>query len=455
MPSTFTTNKVLELQATGENSNTWGSKLNTVITQIDSCLGFGAVSVAGGLDVTLTTAQARPAVIQLTGLITANINVIVPTLGAFYEVENKTTGAFTVTVKTASGTGVLVPQGARTALHCDTINIVPALSDVPADFGLSGALTPAQITGDTNDYNPTGWPAATVLRLDTDAAHNLTGLAGGRAGRIAVLHYVGAHSLVLNNQNSGSAAGNRFALGQDVTLSANVSLTLRYDDTSAAWRPIGMLPVPVRGLINVQVFGVGTATYTPTPGTQRIEVECVGGGGGGGGSFATGANGCCGSAGGGGGYARAIVTSPVPASVTVGAGGAGGGPAGTGGTGATTSFDSVCQATGGSGGVFGGGPAAETFAPGGYGGVGAIGYLLIAGQPGGHSMSTGGGVNGFPGNGGSSHLGGGGHGNFNANGDDAGAFGGGGGGVITGQSASASNGGHGGGGVCIVREYGS
>jgi hypothetical protein len=74
--------------------------------------------------VTLTTAQARPAVQSYTGLLTGNINVIVPTLGAFYFVSNQTTGAFTLTVKTASGTGVLIPQGTSVIVYCDGTNVV-------------------------------------------------------------------------------------------------------------------------------------------------------------------------------------------------------------------------------------------------------------------------------------------------------------------------------------------
>ncbi len=42
-------------------------------------------------------------------------------------------------------------------------------------FYLTGDISPSQITADQNDYNPTGLANASVLRLSTNASHNLTG----------------------------------------------------------------------------------------------------------------------------------------------------------------------------------------------------------------------------------------------------------------------------------------
>jgi hypothetical protein len=41
-------------------------------------------------------------------------------------VTNATTGAFTLTVKTAAGTGVAVTQGSASILYCDGTNVVAA-----------------------------------------------------------------------------------------------------------------------------------------------------------------------------------------------------------------------------------------------------------------------------------------------------------------------------------------
>ena len=106
-------------------------------------------------------------------------------------------------------------------------------------FTVSGILSPAQITADQNDYNPTNLSTAAVLRLNTDASRNLTGLAGGADGRVILIHNIGSFALVLKDESASSTAGNRFALNADVSLGADSSTMLQYDSTSSRWRAIG------------------------------------------------------------------------------------------------------------------------------------------------------------------------------------------------------------------------
>lgn len=80
-----------------------------------------SVSVAGGANVTLTSAQASNRIIILTGAITANINVVVPNTGNWV-FENNTSGAFTITVKTSAGSGVVAPQGSTSNIAADGTN---------------------------------------------------------------------------------------------------------------------------------------------------------------------------------------------------------------------------------------------------------------------------------------------------------------------------------------------
>lgn len=81
-------------------------------------------SIAGGANVTLTADESQYPMILLTGVITANISVIVPNAGREWVVANGTTGAFTVTVKTAAGSGVAVAQGASLHLYCDLASVL-------------------------------------------------------------------------------------------------------------------------------------------------------------------------------------------------------------------------------------------------------------------------------------------------------------------------------------------
>jgi hypothetical protein len=86
-------------------------------------VGHLSKSVAGNSDVTLSNTEYVNPYQEFTGALTGNIGVIEPlTDGAMIEVFNNTSGAFTLTVKGASGTGVAVPQGKRQLLGCDGTN---------------------------------------------------------------------------------------------------------------------------------------------------------------------------------------------------------------------------------------------------------------------------------------------------------------------------------------------
>ncbi|MEW5708787.1 MAG: hypothetical protein AB1830_07770 [Pseudomonadota bacterium] len=92
-------------------------------------------SVAGGVDVTLTANEARNQILEFTGALTANINVILPDVPGMWWVANNTTGNFTLTVKTPAGSGVAVTQGLRALLICNGTDIVAAQSD-PSQGGV-------------------------------------------------------------------------------------------------------------------------------------------------------------------------------------------------------------------------------------------------------------------------------------------------------------------------------
>lgn len=81
-------------------------------------------SVAGASNVTLTTVEADNNVIAFIGVLTGNIDVIVPTAVRSFTMLNNTTGAFTLRVKTSGGTGYYLQQGMSTALICDGTNVI-------------------------------------------------------------------------------------------------------------------------------------------------------------------------------------------------------------------------------------------------------------------------------------------------------------------------------------------
>jgi hypothetical protein len=107
-------------------------------------LAFSGITVLAltSTTTTITLAQSAYPIINLTGTLTANSTVIFPTYQGYWIVENNTTGAYTLTAKTASGTGVTLTQGQSTYIFCDGSSIYYADSSKVASFnGRVGAVT--------------------------------------------------------------------------------------------------------------------------------------------------------------------------------------------------------------------------------------------------------------------------------------------------------------------------
>lgn len=107
---------------------------------------FDSINVAGTGNYTLSGTELNRIAYRLTGVLTGTRNVIVPATVQQYWVDNSTTGAFNLTVKTAAGTGVTVVQGARVITYCDGTNVVNAdtqglSTPVPISDGGTGATT--------------------------------------------------------------------------------------------------------------------------------------------------------------------------------------------------------------------------------------------------------------------------------------------------------------------------
>ena len=116
MASTFT-DLGLELMATGENAGTWGTKTNANLSLIEQLTGgVLEVSTAGGAGTTALTivdgaltGTAQQRVIELTGALTGSRILTFPLLTeTFYIIKNGTTGAETLQLKAASGSGATV-----------------------------------------------------------------------------------------------------------------------------------------------------------------------------------------------------------------------------------------------------------------------------------------------------------------------------------------------------------
>ena len=170
MASTYTPLGI-ELQATGENAGTWGTKTNTNLSLVEQISGgYIAKSIAGSAQTTAlsvsdgsTGAELAPRMIEFTGTITGNQIVTIPIdVQTFYFLRNSTSGSHTVQFKYASGSGdsftfsasdkgdkiVFATANDGTNPDIDTLAIGTGISDVVDD-------TSPQLGGnlDTNSHN--------------------------------------------------------------------------------------------------------------------------------------------------------------------------------------------------------------------------------------------------------------------------------------------------------------
>lgn len=89
---------------------------------------YTSISVAGTGDFTLSSIQLGFSLYEFTGTLTGNRNIIVPASVAPYRVINSTSGPYTLTVKTATGSGVSILQNGSKFLACDGSDVVDVVS---------------------------------------------------------------------------------------------------------------------------------------------------------------------------------------------------------------------------------------------------------------------------------------------------------------------------------------
>src|SRR6478609_1788711 len=127
MPSTYSSNLRLELQATGENTSTWGVRaINDFELIEDAIAGYVSVPMADA-NVTLSalngaTDQSRNMMVQFTGANTAIRVVTIPSVSKMYFIGNATSGGFDIQVKTSAGTAVNILPGSWCIVMCDGTN---------------------------------------------------------------------------------------------------------------------------------------------------------------------------------------------------------------------------------------------------------------------------------------------------------------------------------------------
>lgn len=252
-----TTNKGLNQPAL--NSTNWDVPLNANFGYIDAALG-GVTSISvtgvGVTPQTLTLTQYQSLLLSFTGTLSANVTYQVPSgVGGQWVVYNGTTGAFTLTIRTAAaGAGVSVPSGVRRIVYSDGTGVYTAEAgfsgasgqiaygdgaSITGSAGLTYDGTKVVVTSTTSTTNAatealrlnsqsSGTPAAGIGAAMTFAAETAAGVTkdGMQLSAVATDVSTGTEDfdLVLKLMASGAAAAEVFRVSSTGTVTASGSV---------------------------------------------------------------------------------------------------------------------------------------------------------------------------------------------------------------------------------------
>lgn len=158
----------------------------------------------------------------------------------------------------------MLPGGAITFLYDGTTSrwLTENMTQCMPFLEVNVTTSPAAITGTQNDYAPVGFAVSGVLRQQLSGNATITGLLAQNSGRLYLIENISTtFTLTLTNEDTGSAAANRFTLpsGDPVVINPSSSVIAIYDTTSARWRLIGQVGAVVpSGTPFLGLFGDGS-----------------------------------------------------------------------------------------------------------------------------------------------------------------------------------------------------
>ena len=153
MASTYSSTLNLELQASGENSGTWGTITNNNLQKIESAVkGYVSVAIASTSDSLTatdgsTTDEQSNAIVKLTGTLTGNTTMQCEAVENWYIVDNAASmGTYTLGFKPAGGTATNLVSGSKHLLYTDGSTMFDVLNDA-GNITANGTLT---VSGNTS-----------------------------------------------------------------------------------------------------------------------------------------------------------------------------------------------------------------------------------------------------------------------------------------------------------------
>jgi hypothetical protein len=217
---------------------------------------YTTIAVTGGT-YTLAGSELNRIAYKFTGTLTSNVNIVVPATVQQYWVNNATTGAFTLGIKTSSGAATLVTQGATGILYCDGTNIISATTSaafagvVPITQGGTNATNaPSALT----NLGGTGIGTAVFTAATTSAARTAIAAAGSGANSdiTSLTGLTTPLSVAQGGTNATTAGAARTSLGAAAS-GSNADITAL---TNAAGIQVGAPTLGARGAGTINATGL-------------------------------------------------------------------------------------------------------------------------------------------------------------------------------------------------------
>lgn len=227
------------------------------------------INVPGSGDYALSGAELNRVGYRFTGVLTGTRNIIVPGSTDEYWVDNQTTGAFSLFVKTvAQVPGVEVLQNNRNILYCDGANVLAAESatvsfPIPVAQGGTGAINAsaartnlgASVTGSAVFTAADAAAARTAIGATVTGANVFTA-ADAAAARAAI----GAASAGLQLARTVNAVGSTEATDANkvVQFNGTTSYAFTLDADVAVDAFVTLMSIQNTGSITLQASGILT-----------------------------------------------------------------------------------------------------------------------------------------------------------------------------------------------------
>ena len=125
-------------------------------------------------------------------------------------------------------TGQVLIKDATNTVSWGAVSVTPSI------------ISPSQLTADQDDYNPTGFGDASIVRISSDVGMRaITSMASQSDGEIKTISNVGDYAFYFPAEHPDGTASNRISYSEDVIIMPKQTVQFYYDGTSSRWIPIG------------------------------------------------------------------------------------------------------------------------------------------------------------------------------------------------------------------------